>query len=96
MDEGTENIEVDQYEQCLITMEADDPPVDPLYGILFIDDAGIRGRVILHDRRDVLNLMKALEAWGHCAGAVMCYWEKASLFDNWAEGEKAVAQYREV
>ncbi|MHA2063143.1 MAG: hypothetical protein ACXABY_02060 [Candidatus Thorarchaeota archaeon] len=96
MGEGTEDLVVDKYEQMLRELETQDPPVDPLYGVLFVDDFGKRGRTICHDRRDCLNLMRALEAWGPCAGAVMCYWEKISLFDDWAEGEKAVAQYREV
>ena len=96
MGEGTKNIEVDEYEQMLQEMEAKDPPIDPLYGVLFIDDVGARGRVTLHNRRDFLNLMRALDAWAPCAGAVMCYWEKASLFDDWAEGEKTIEQFGEI
>ncbi len=81
------------YEESLQQMEEKDPPRVPLYGVLFLDNNNRQCRVILHDRRDILNLMRSLDIWGVSRGAVMCYWEDESVFDNWREGEKALAQY---
>jgi len=84
---------IDKYEVELREMEEQDPPRAPLYGVLFLDYRNRSRRILLHDRRDVLNLMRALEDWKLSNGAVMCYWEDESVFDHWKEGEKALIQY---
>jgi len=76
---------IDKYEQALQEMEEDDPPIDPLYGILFLDDLGEVRKIVMHDRRDFLNVFRLFDSWEPCDGAVMCYWERESLQD-WEEG----------
>ncbi len=84
---------IDQYEKLLRQMEEQDSPIVPLYGVIFLDNHNRQCRVLLHDRRDVLNLMRSLNIWGISRGAVMCYWEDESVFDHWREGQKALEQY---